>query len=46
MRSEEYDLLVFDELVYVLDYKFLDLEEVIAEIKKPCAKNSRICIWF
>lgn len=33
MRSEEYDLLVFDELVYVLDYKFLDLEKVIAEIK-------------
>ena len=24
MRSEEYDLLVFDELVYVLDYKFQD----------------------
>ncbi|HBR56869.1 MAG TPA: cob(I)yrinic acid a,c-diamide adenosyltransferase, partial [Blastocatellia bacterium] len=23
MRSGEYDLLVFDELVYVLDYKFL-----------------------
>jgi cob(I)alamin adenosyltransferase len=33
MRSEEYDLLVFDELVYVLDYKFLPLEEVISEIK-------------
>lgn len=33
MRSEEYDLLVFDELVYVLDYKFLDLTEVLAEIK-------------
>lgn len=33
MRSEEYDLLVFDELVYVLDYKFLDPEKVIAEIK-------------
>jgi cob(I)alamin adenosyltransferase len=33
MRSEEYDLLVFDEIVYVLDYKFLDLDEVLAEIK-------------
>ncbi|HKP68268.1 MAG TPA: cob(I)yrinic acid a,c-diamide adenosyltransferase [Pyrinomonadaceae bacterium] len=33
MRSEEYDLLVFDELVYVLDYKFLDVEKVIEEIK-------------
>ncbi len=24
LRSGEYDLLVFDELVYALDYKFLD----------------------
>ena len=34
MRSGEYDLLVFDELVYVLDYKFLDLAKVLAEIKE------------
>lgn len=33
MRSGEYDLLVFDELVYVLDYKFLDLQKVLEEIK-------------
>lgn len=33
MRSEEYDLLVFDELVYVLDYGFLDLQKVIEEVK-------------
>jgi cob(I)alamin adenosyltransferase len=33
MRSEEYDLLVFDELVYVLDYKFLDLGKVLTEVK-------------
>jgi len=33
MRSAEYDLLVFDELVYVLDYKFLDVNAVVAEIK-------------
>ncbi len=33
MRSEEYDLIVFDELVYVLDYKFLKVESVIDEIK-------------
>lgn len=33
MRSEEYDLLVFDELVYVLDYKFLDVQKVLGEIK-------------
>ena len=34
MQSEEYDLLVFDEIVYVLDYKFLDIEKVLAEIRK------------
>ena len=33
MHSEDYDLLVFDELVYVLDYKFLDLTKVLDEIK-------------
>lgn len=33
MRSGEYDLLVFDELVYVLDYKFLDLDKILEEIK-------------
>ena len=32
LRSGEYDLLVFDELVYVLDYKFLDLGDVLNEI--------------
>ncbi len=32
MRSGEYDLLVFDELVYVLDYKFLDVDKILAEI--------------
>ncbi len=34
LRSTEYDLLVFDELVYVLDYKFLDVEKVLAEIRE------------
>lgn len=33
MRSTDYDLLVFDELVYVLDYKFLDVNKVLADIK-------------
>ncbi|MEP6704547.1 MAG: cob(I)yrinic acid a,c-diamide adenosyltransferase [Acidobacteriota bacterium] len=33
MRHGDYDLLVFDELVYVLDYKFLDVEKVLAEIR-------------
>lgn len=34
MRSGEYDLLVFDELVYVLDYKFLDTEEVLKVVRE------------
>ena len=34
MATGDYDLLVFDEIVYVLDYKFLDLDEVLTEIKK------------
>lgn len=33
MRSGEYDLLVFDELLYVLSYGFLDIDDVIAEIR-------------
>lgn len=32
MRSEDYDLLVFDELLYVLSYGFLDIDKVLAEI--------------
>lgn len=32
MRSKDYDLLVFDELVYVLDYKFLGLDTVLDEV--------------
>jgi cob(I)alamin adenosyltransferase len=42
MRSEEYDLLVFDELVYVLDYKFLPVEEVISEIKSIREKQPHL----
>lgn len=44
MRSEEYDLLVFDELVYVLDYKFLDLQKVLDEIKEVRAKQPNLHI--
>jgi cob(I)alamin adenosyltransferase len=33
MRSGEYDLLVFDELVYVLSYGLLPVEEVLEEIR-------------
>ena len=32
MRSEDYELLVFDELLYVLSYGFLDIDAVLAEI--------------
>jgi cob(I)alamin adenosyltransferase len=32
MRSREYDLLVFDELVYVLSYDMLPVAEVVAEL--------------
>lgn len=32
MRSEKYDLLVFDELLYVLSYGFLGVDTVLAEI--------------
>ena len=44
MRSEEYDLLVFDELVYVLDYKFLDVSEVLAEIESVREKQPNLHI--
>jgi len=32
MRSRDYDLLVFDELVYVLSYNMLPVAEVVAEL--------------
>lgn len=44
MRSEEYDLLVFDELVYVLDYKFLDLQKVLDEVKAIREKQPHLHI--
>jgi cob(I)alamin adenosyltransferase len=33
LRSGEYELLVFDELLYVLSYGFLDIDAVIDEIR-------------
>ena len=33
LRSEEYDVLVFDELVYVLSYGMVPVDEVLAEIR-------------
>jgi len=44
MHSEEYDLLVFDELVYVLDYKFLNLQTVIEELKSVRAAQPHLHI--
>ena len=44
MSSGEYDLLVFDELVYVLDYKFLDLTAVLSEIKSVREKQPHLHI--
>lgn len=44
MQSEEYDLLVFDEIVYVLDYKFLDVNEVLREIKAVREKQPHLHI--
>lgn len=44
MRSEDYDLLVFDELVYVLDYKFLDISAVLNEIRAAREKQPNLHI--
>lgn len=44
MRSGEYDLLVFDELVYVLDYGFLDADEVLKEIREVRADQPALHI--
>ena len=42
MRSEEYDLLVFDEILYVLSYGFLDIDAIIAEIRDVRAKQPHL----
>src|SRR5919205_2978201 len=34
LRSGDYDMLVFDELVYVLSYKMLPVDEVVAEFRE------------
>ena len=44
MLSEEYELLVFDEIVYVLDYKFLDVVKVIEEVRAARAKQPHLHI--
>ncbi|MBD0372513.1 MAG: cob(I)yrinic acid a,c-diamide adenosyltransferase [Pyrinomonadaceae bacterium] len=44
MRSGDYDLLVFDELVYVLSYGMLSTEEVLEEIRKVRAEQPALHI--
>ena len=44
MRNGEYDLLVFDELVYVLDYKFLDVTKVLDEVAQNRASQPHLHI--
>ena len=44
LRSGDYDLLVFDELVYVLSYDFLPLAEVLAEIQSVRASQPALHI--
>ena len=44
MRSGAYDLLVLDEIVYVLDYKFLDVAKVIDEVRAVREKQPHLHI--
>jgi cob(I)alamin adenosyltransferase len=44
MRSGDYDLLVFDELVYVLSYQMLPVEEVLLEFKSVRASQPALHI--
>ena len=44
MRSGDYDLFVFDELVYVLSYHMLPVAEVVAEFRKIRADQKALHI--
>jgi cob(I)alamin adenosyltransferase len=44
MRSREYDLLVFDELIYVLKYEMLPVAEVVAELNATRADQPALHI--
>jgi cob(I)alamin adenosyltransferase len=44
MRSGEYDMLVFDEIVYVLSYGMLSTEEVLEEYRKVRADQPALHI--
>ena len=42
MRNGDYDVLVFDEILYVLSYGFLDIDAVIAEIREVRARQPHL----
>ena len=44
LRSDDYDLLVFDELVYVLSYQMLPVDEVLNEIQSARARQPALHI--
>ena len=44
LRSGDYDMLVFDELVYVLSYKWLPVEEVVEELRAARASQPALHI--
>jgi cob(I)alamin adenosyltransferase len=44
MKSGDYDMLVFDELVYVLSYGMLQTEEVLEEIRQVRAEQPALHI--
>jgi cob(I)alamin adenosyltransferase len=44
MRSGDYDLLVFDEFVYVLSYQMLPVDEVLLELKSVRASQPALHI--
>jgi len=44
LRSGDYDLLVFDELVYVLSYQMLPVDEVLNEIQSARARQPSLHI--
>ena len=44
LRSGDYDMLVFDELVYVLGYKWLPVDEVLEELKAARASQPALHI--
>jgi cob(I)alamin adenosyltransferase len=44
LRSGDYDMLVFDELVYVLSYDMLPVDEVLAEIRAARERQPSIHI--